>query len=93
MANNKSQKKRIRQDEKKREKNAGIRSQIRTSAKKIIKAVASKEDLDTNAIKELHLKFIKIVDTATTKGVVHKKTASRKKSRMAKKVNSVLQQA
>ncbi len=89
MANNNSQIKRNRQNEKRRLKNRMVKSSIRTAHKSVIKAIESKD----SGVEELYNKYVKIVDTAAGKGIVHKRTAARKKSRLAQKVNAIQQQA
>jgi small subunit ribosomal protein S20 len=74
----------MRQDEKRRIKNKGVKSAIRTAAKKIVTASEKK---DSTAAKEALLEMIKRIDTAAGKGIVKKNTAARKKSRMQKLVN------
>ncbi|MFA6365758.1 MAG: 30S ribosomal protein S20 [Candidatus Hydrogenedentales bacterium] len=81
---NLSAEKRMRQDEKRRIKNKGVKSAIRTAAKKIVTASEKK---DSTAAKEALLEMIKRIDTAAGKGIVKKNTAARKKSRMQKLVN------
>lgn len=81
---NLSAEKRMRQDEKRRIKNKGVKSAIRTAAKKVVTASEKK---DTTAAKEALLEMIKRIDTAAGKGIVKKNTAARKKSRMQKLVN------
>jgi len=49
-----------------------------------------KDNKDSAAIEESYKAFIKIIDTAASKGVIKKSTAARKKSRLAKKVNSAV---
>ena len=88
MANIKSQIKRNRQNESHRKKNAQIKSSIRTASKKVLKASESKSTPDE--LKGLYLKFVRIIDRAAGNRVVHKKTAARKKSRLAKRVNTAL---
>ncbi len=88
MANIKSQKKRNRQNDKRREKNASIKTALRTSSKKIIKALDAKEAAPQEVTSELLKQFYVKVDKAARTGLVHKKTASRKKSRLAKRINS-----
>lgn len=78
--------KRHRQSEKRRLQNRIVRSQIRTSAKKVLHAVQEKDG--TAAAEALH-SFSSLVDSAARKGVYHRNTAARKKSRMALKVNSL----
>jgi len=89
LANIKSQIKRNRQNEKRREKNSQIKSSIRTASKKVIQAAESKENPDQ--LKDLLVRLIKTVDKAAAGRVIHKKTAARKKSRLAKRVNAALQ--
>jgi small subunit ribosomal protein S20 len=88
LANIKSQKKRNRQNEKRREKNASIKTALRTSSKKIIKTLDSKEIATQELTSELLKQFYVKIDKAARTGLVHKKTASRKKSRLAKRINS-----
>jgi small subunit ribosomal protein S20 len=86
LANKKSTVKRIRQNEKSRRHNASVKSSLRTAAKKVLKSINSSENPDET--KENFRQFVKSVDTATRKGVIHKKTAARKKSRIARRLNS-----
>ena len=74
----------MRQDEKRRIRNKGVKSAIRTAAKKVVSASEKK---DAAAAKEALLDMIKRIDTAAGKGIVKKNTAARKKSRMQKLVN------
>jgi small subunit ribosomal protein S20 len=80
MANIKSQIKRNRQNDGLRLRNKSVNSDLKTSIKKVETAVAAGEPAD-----ELYRAAQKKIDVATSKGVLHKKTASRKKSRLAKK--------
>ena len=88
MANIKSQIKRNKQNEKLRAKNSRVKASIRTASKKVIKAVESKMNADE--LKEMYRAFVSIVDRAAGNRIIHKKTADRKKSRIAKRVNSSL---
>ncbi len=92
MANIKSAKKRNLQNEKRRERNASVKSAVRTSAKKVVKAISAKP-VKAEEIDQLQKEFVKTIDTAAGKGVLHKKTAARKKSKIAKKVNAVKSQS
>jgi len=87
VANIKSQEKRNRQNEKRRARNAQIKSSIRTASKKVEKAVEAKQSPE--AAKELYIKFVSTIDKAAGVGIVHKNTAARKKSRIAKRVNAL----
>jgi small subunit ribosomal protein S20 len=88
VANIKSSKKRNRQNERRRIKNSAVRSSIRRAAKKVKTSVESKQERNPQEINELFRNYTKIIDTASRKKIVNRKTAARKKSRLAKKVNS-----
>ena len=83
MANIKSQKKRNRQNETRRQRNKSIMSDLKTSIKKVETAAAAGEPID-----ELYRNAQQKIDTAASKGVLHPKTAARKKSRLSASVNS-----
>jgi len=84
MANIKSQIKRNRQNEKRHERNKAAKSALKTSTKKVHTAVA---DGDGDAAQERFRALARELDRATSKGIVHKRTAARRKSRLAKSVN------
>ena len=81
VANIKSQIKRNRQNEKARQRNKMVRSELQTRTKKALAAAENGEDT-ADALKAA----IKRIDSAATKGVLHKNTAARKKSRLIKQV-------
>ena len=82
MANIKSAKKRILVNETKK----AIKSKVKTAVKKVDAAVAAK---DAEAAKTaLHAAIVEI-SKAGSKGVYHKKTVSRKISRLSKAVDSI----
>lgn len=78
--------KRIRQNEKKRERNAYIKATLKSTIKKARTSLAGKK---TDNAKELVLAAAKKLDKAVTKGVIHKNTASRKKSRLMRALNAL----
>lgn len=82
MANIKSQIKRNRQNERRRLRNKAVRSELRTRIKKALQAAA--EGADNTA--ELHQQAQKRIDQAAAKGVLHKRTAARRKSRLARRI-------
>ena len=86
LANHKSALKRARQNAIRNARNTHIRSNMRTSVKKVREAVAN-GDLET--AQSTLAKTIPIIDKACTKGVIHKNTASRKISRLTKLVASI----
>ena len=90
MAKTKSAEKRIRQSEKRRERNIIVKSQVKTAVKKLLLAVESRNLEKSKVSLE---KAISVIDKAAAKGVIHKNTASRKISRLTKKVNTLSQEA
>ena len=78
MANTKSAIKRMRQSERRRVRNRTIRSQVRTAIKTARTAGA---DTLRTAVAEA----IRTLDRAVSKGVVHRNTAARKKSALARR--------
>lgn len=85
MANLKSSKKRIRSDEKKRIRNTSVKSAIKTKIKKVELAIAGG---DIESARTMFSKAVSALDSAAAKGIIKKNTASRKKSRLARKINS-----
>ena len=78
---NRSAEKRERQNVKRRMHNRMIKSSVRTQIKKFDAAVQAK---DKDAAKTAMDFSFKLLDSAASKGVLHKNTASRKKSRLYK---------
>jgi small subunit ribosomal protein S20 len=85
MANIKSQKKRNRQNEKRGERNKTVRTALKTSTKKVRVAIAAGEADGATALQR---EAARALDKAVSKGIVHKRTAARRKSRLAKAVSS-----
>ena len=86
MANMKSAKKRILVTATKTARNKAIRSEVKTSIKKVEAAVAAKDKAAAeNALKAA----TSVIEGACSKGVYHKNNAARKVSRLAKLVNGV----
>ena len=86
MANIKSAKKRILVNETKAVRNKAIKSKVKTAVKKVEAAVAAK---DAETAKTALRAAIVEISKAGTKGVYHKKTVSRKISRLSKAVSSI----
>lgn len=83
MANIKSQIKRNRQNEVRRQRNKSVKSELKTRERNVLAAVESGEGAD-EALREAQ----KRIDMAASKGVLHKNTAARQKARLAKLVNA-----
>lgn len=86
MANIKSAKKRILVNRAKAERNKAVKTGVKTSIKKVYAAIDAK---DADAAKAALNDATVAIDKAATKGVYHKKNASRKVSRLAKAVNGM----
>jgi small subunit ribosomal protein S20 len=86
LANIKSAKKRNKQNEKKRVANRVYRGEARTFITKARKAITS------GAADEAKVEVVAAVsalDTAASKGVIHKNNAARRKSRLMKRLNAL----
>jgi small subunit ribosomal protein S20 len=83
MANIKSQIKRIKQNEVRRERNKGVRSELRTRTKNALVAAEAGAE---NAAESLRAAVARI-DKAAQKGVIHPNQAARRKSRLMRHSN------
>ncbi len=88
MANIKSQIKRNRQNEKARQRNRTVRSELHTRTKAVLTAAQNGEDTADKL-----QAAIRRIDTAASKGVLHKNTAARQKSRLIKRVRTIQESA
>ena len=84
MANIKSQIKRNRQNEHRRQRNKAVRSALKTASKKV-RAAATSGDADAV---ERAREAARALDKAASQGIMHKRTAARHKSRLASAANS-----
>ncbi len=80
MANIKSQIKRNKTNEKARERNRAVKSEIRTRAKNAVAAVGTENEEATLRL------AVKRIDKAAAKGVIHKNQAANKKSGLMKRI-------
>lgn len=84
MANHKSAIKRARQSEIRRLRNRGYKTQVKNAIKSVR---ASLSDNSPEQTRENLSTAISIIQKTVSKGVIHKKTASRKISRLSRQVN------
>ncbi|MEZ5176632.1 MAG: 30S ribosomal protein S20 [Acidimicrobiia bacterium] len=87
MANIKSQIKRNRQNTRANERNRAVRSELRTWTKRTVEAAEAGDAAEATRLLSTTQKRI---DMAVTKGVLHKATAARRKSRLMARVHSIL---
>ena len=86
MAQIKSQMKRIITNEKARQRNVSIRSEVRTASKKVRVAVEAK---DLAAAEQALKVAVKLIDSSVTSGVAKRNTAARQKSELQRLVNGL----
>ncbi|MGQ9496797.1 MAG: 30S ribosomal protein S20 [Desulfotomaculales bacterium] len=85
MAKTKSAKKRVEVIRKRTERNRRLKSALRTAIKRFEEALA------TGAAEEAQTRLrraLVAIDKAVTKGILHRNTAARKKSRLMRKMNA-----
>ena len=78
--------KRHRQSEKRRLRNRAVRSRVRTTTSKFLEAVSAGDEAEATSQFAL---VTKLLDSAAGKGVFHRNTASRSKSRLHKRLKSL----
>jgi small subunit ribosomal protein S20 len=86
MANIKSAIKRAKTSEERSAHNSTVKSAMRTAVKKVEAAVVNNDEA---AAKANYVEAARKLDKAAAKGLIHKNAAARKKSRLAKKLNSL----
>ncbi|MEU3275523.1 30S ribosomal protein S20 [Saccharomonospora sp. NPDC006951] len=86
MANIKSQMKRIKTNEKARQRNQSVKSAVKTAIRKFREAADAG---DKAKAVELQREAAKKLDKAASKGVIHQNQAANKKSAMARRANKL----
>lgn len=86
MAQHKSTKKRIHQNDKRRIRNRHIRTTLRSALKRFEQTHEKRNAEELNALVD---KTISIVHTAASKGIIHKNKAARHVSQIRRKINSL----
>ncbi len=86
MPNIKSAKKRVKVSTKRNAENRSVKSQINTMTRKLEDAAKKK---DKELASSLYSEVVSALDKAVSKHVIHKNTASRRASRLAKLVDSI----
>lgn len=85
MANTRSAVKRMKQSEKRRQRNRAVRSGVRTAVKAARAALAEKRGDARTVV----LEAVQTLDRAVSKGVVHPNTAARRKSGLARALGTL----
>jgi len=86
LANHASALKRARQNLKRSARNRAYRTRVRTVVKQVRQAI---EAGDATAAQDALSKAVPVIDKAASKGVLHKKNASRKVSRLSAQVSAL----
>ena len=86
MANSAQARKRARQAENNRQRNASQRSAFRTSIKKVVYAI---EAGDKEAASAAYTAAIPMIDSTSGKGLIHKNKAARHKSRLNAQIKAM----
>ena len=86
MANIKSAKKRVLIAQRNTERNVAFKTSIKTAVKKVLACATSEDKSELNVLLS---KVYQLCDKAAQKGILHKNTAARKKSRLTKAVNKL----
>jgi small subunit ribosomal protein S20 len=82
MANIKSQKKRIITNAKRHERNKSVKAELKTRTKRAHETIGTDDNAEAVRL------AVKRIDSAASKGIIHKNAAARKKRRLMKKVNA-----
>lgn len=87
MPNIKSQIKRVKTNDKARNRNAHFKSMARTQIKKVEAAIANK---DVALAKTEFVKAVSLLDKAAQRGIIHQNKVARHKSVLATKINALV---
>ena len=86
MANIQSAKKRARQAEVRRMRNASQRSMLRSTIRKVLKAIEAKDKAGAEAA---YMAAEPVLDRYASRGLIHKNKAARHKSRLAAHIKAI----
>lgn len=86
MANTAQSRKRARQAETHRQRNAGYRAMFRTYIKKVLAAIAKG---DKGQAETAYKEAVGIIDKTANKGLIHKNKAARHKSRLNTRIRAM----
>ena len=86
MANTAQARKRARQASKRRAHNVDLRSRARTSIKRVTQAI---EKQDKAAAQQAYAQAVKVMDQVADKGLLHRNTVARYKSRLNTRIRAL----
>lgn len=86
MANSPQARKRARQNDKRRQHNASLRSMVRTYIKKVVAAIDAG---DAEKAKIAYAEAVPVIDRMADKDIIHKNKAARHKSRLNAQIKAL----
>lgn len=86
LANLKSAIKRVEVNNKKRERNQSLKTNMRTEMKKVEHFI---EENDVENAKKAYQKALRTIDKVVQKGAIHKNNGNRQKARLRRKLNQL----
>ncbi len=86
MAHSLSAKKRVRQNETSYKRNKSYKTMVKNLEKKVIQAISTGNKEESLSVFN---EYQKKIDSVAGKGILHKKLAARKKSRIMKRINAL----
>ncbi|MGV6807393.1 MAG: 30S ribosomal protein S20 [bacterium] len=86
MANSPQARKRAKQNEKRRQHNAALRSMVRTYIKRTYSAI---ESGNAESAQKAYAEAVPVIDRMADKGIIHKNKAARHKSRLNAQVKAL----
>jgi small subunit ribosomal protein S20 len=87
VPNKKASKKDLLVTERNRQRNASVKSRVKTLRMKAQSAIVTDATTSKDAVQDA----LSALDSAATKGIIHKNTAARRKSRLMKRLNATQQ--
>lgn len=78
--------KRLRQSEKRRLRNRAVKTRVKTTSRQALSAISGGDAEEASAATR---EAVRMLDRAARKGVIHKRAAARRKSRLAKRLNAL----
>ena len=86
MANHPSALKRAKQNKVRHLRNASVKSRIKTKVKQYLQTLEASPEASTSPAL---IEAVSLINRASSKGILHPRTASRKISRLSKKLNKI----
>ncbi len=86
MANNSSARKRVRQNERRRQNNIALKNRMRTAVKKVISATNAG---DAQEATNLYKTAQPLIDSLARKGLIHKNKAANQKKKLSRRIKSM----